>query len=441
MDLDGIGEEVKDDAFLFGVEDFFAPGRELLFASAVDDMGLSAEAEGSPCRVHSHVAAADDDSLFGLHDRSSGIGAERLHQIAPGEIFVGGEDAHGLLAGNVHKLGKAGAGTDEYGIVALFLHQGINGSGLADDAVCLDLDTKCLDILDLLLDDRFLGKTEFGDAVDENAARLVQGFENSDVITHAGQITCAGEAGGAGTDDGDLFALGGCIGGGFDAHGAGGIRHIALQLADGDGLSLDTADADAFALALLRTYTAADSGQSGGLADHIVGAFNIALFDFCDKTGNIDGNGTSLYAAGLLAVEAAGCFGFSFFFVVSQAYFFKIRGADFGILFANRNSDHHILCHNILPSCISMRNRDCTASAADHVPQTLVANVTREISPVSRASVTISRSFRSRRGAYRLLLPSGRGGPLQWHTGGFSASPGQSLRGGRRIQGRPHMRT
>ena len=158
VDLNGVGQKVEYDAFFLGMEDFLTSCGELFLTSAVDDVGLGAQTKGSPCCVHGHVAAADDDSLFGLHDRGPGIVAESLHQVAPGEVFVGGEDTHGLLAGDVHELGKACAGTDKDGVKALFLHQGIYSGGLADDTVGLDLDTQCLDVLDLLLHDRILGE-------------------------------------------------------------------------------------------------------------------------------------------------------------------------------------------------------------------------------------------------------------------------------------------
>ena len=110
MDLNGIGQKIEYNAFFLGVEDFLTSCGKLFLTSAVDDMGLGTQTQsGSGC-VHSNVAAADDDSLFGLHDRGSGIVAEGLHQIASGQVFVCGEYTHSLLAGYVHELGKACAG-------------------------------------------------------------------------------------------------------------------------------------------------------------------------------------------------------------------------------------------------------------------------------------------------------------------------------------------
>ena len=265
-------------------------------------MDLCSQTEGCSGRIHGHVAAAHDDSLLCPHDGSPGFLGEGAHQVGPGQIFIGREDAHGLLAGDVHELGKARAGTYEYGVIALFLHQSIDGGGLADNAVCLDLYAQGLNVLDFLLNDRVLGKTEFGNAVDQNAACLVEGFEDLDIIAHLGQIACAGQTGRTGTDYGDLFALLFCSALGLNAHLAGCISHITLQLAYGNRFALDAADALAFALGFLGTYTSADGRQSGGFADDRIGACHIAFLDFVNKAGNVDGNGAALHAAGILAV-------------------------------------------------------------------------------------------------------------------------------------------
>ena len=240
---------------------FFHTGREFLLTSAVYDVGLRAETERCSGRVHRHVPAADDHCLFGLHDRCPGIRAERFHQIASCQIFVGREDAHRLLARDMHELGQTCAGADEDGVKTFFLHQGVDRCGFADDAVCLYFDTEGLDVLHFLLDDRFLGQTELRNAVDQDSARLVQCFEDRDVITFAGEISRAGKAGGAGTNNCDFLSLGGCVRGRLDAHRSGRIRDVALQFADGDRFSLDPAHADAFALRLLRADASADSGK------------------------------------------------------------------------------------------------------------------------------------------------------------------------------------
>ena len=195
MDLYGVSQKIKDDSLFLGVMDFLAPCGELLLASSVDDVGLSAKTQSRSGRVHGNVSAAHDDRFFRSHDRCSGLIAERLHKIASCQIFIGREHAHCLLAGDSHELGKACAGADEYGLIALILHKIVDRSGFADDTVRLYFDTEGLDVLDLFLNYRILGKTELGNAVHQNAACLMQSFENSDFITHLGQITRAGEAG------------------------------------------------------------------------------------------------------------------------------------------------------------------------------------------------------------------------------------------------------
>ena len=162
----------------------------------------------------------------------------------------------------MQELGQAGAGADVNGLVAEIVKQLVDGHSLADNGVGNDLNAHLLEVFDLDSNDLVLGQTELGNTVDQNAAGLVEGLVNGDVIAHLAQIARAGEAGGAGADDGDLVA----VGLGRDYLGLIGLGHMvvgneALETADADGLALDAADALGLALLLLRTYTAADRGQ------------------------------------------------------------------------------------------------------------------------------------------------------------------------------------
>ncbi len=131
----------------------------------------------------------------------------------------------------------------------------------------------------------------------------MQGFENRDIITHAGKVAGAGKSGRTGTDDGNFFALGSRIGGGLDTHLAGSVGDIALEFADGDGFALDAAHTDAFTLGFLRTDASADSGKCGGKADHIISALHIAFFDFLNKSGDVDGNRATFCSSGILPLR------------------------------------------------------------------------------------------------------------------------------------------
>ena len=80
----------------------------------------------------------------------------------------------------------------------------------------------------------------------------------------------------------------------------------ALQFADRDSFSLDAADTFSFALGLLRTYTAADSGQRTRLADRLIGAAEVSALDLLNEGGNVDPYRASCHTLRIFAVETAG---------------------------------------------------------------------------------------------------------------------------------------
>ena len=81
------------------------------------------------------------------------------------------------------------------------------GVGPANDRVADDLHPGALQPGDLFLDD-LLGQPKLRDAIDQHAARLVQGLEDRDVMAVLGQFARGGETAGAGADHGDLLAAG-----------------------------------------------------------------------------------------------------------------------------------------------------------------------------------------------------------------------------------------
>ena len=170
----------------------------------------------------------------------------------------------------------------------------------------------------------------------------MQGFKDLHLVSELDQVPCACQTGRAGADHSDLLPV---------LHGlilrcdsilSCPVSHKALQLADGHSLALDAADADAFALGLLRADTAADCRKSGALRDHAGSGLEISVLHFLDKRGNIDGNRASLHAAGILAVQAALRFRDSLFLVVSETYFVKILCSYQRFLLTDRHFLHHI---------------------------------------------------------------------------------------------------
>src|SRR5699024_9957156 len=115
--------------------------------------------------------------------------------------------AVGVLARDSHESRKSGAGADKDRGKALFIHQLVDGNGLADDYVGLDLNAKLSYVLDLRLYNGLFGKTEFGNSICKNSARLMKRFKDRYVIAQLRQIARAGKAGRAGTDHGNLLAL------------------------------------------------------------------------------------------------------------------------------------------------------------------------------------------------------------------------------------------
>ena len=131
-----------------------------------------------------------------------------LHQVDTGQELVGGIE-HRLIvdAGDVHEHGQTGAGADEHGLKALLLHQLVHGDGAAHDGIGGDGDAQRLQAVHFLLNDG-LGQTELGNAVHQHAAGQMQRLKHGDLISLAGQIAGAGQAGGTGAHHCHAVAVG-----------------------------------------------------------------------------------------------------------------------------------------------------------------------------------------------------------------------------------------
>ena len=166
--------------------DFFGAGGHFGSAAAIDDgANFGAEAFGGSDGVHRGVAAADDADAFAADDWRVGVGVVGLHKVCAGEVFVGGIDAFEIFAGDVHKFRQSCADGDEDGLEALIGHQLGNCYGPSDDDVGFDGNAEGLEVAYFGIDD-FLGHTEFGDAVNEDAAGFVECLENGYVVAEFG---------------------------------------------------------------------------------------------------------------------------------------------------------------------------------------------------------------------------------------------------------------
>ena len=214
---------------------------------------------------------------------------------------------------------------------SILAHQLVDGDDAADDHIRLDLDAERLETVDFLLHDG-LRQTELGDTVDQHAAGKVERFKNGDVVALLGKVTRAGEAAGAGADDGDLVAVGGGLGGRFLHVCVVPVGDKALKTADADRLTLDAANALRFALRFLRADTAADGGEGGGLVDDLIGALVILFGDLLDELGDLDLHRAAGNAGMILAVQAACCFVERLLLGIAESDLQKVLVADVGVL-------------------------------------------------------------------------------------------------------------
>ena len=110
------------------------------------------------------------------------------------------------------------------------------------------------------------------------------------------------------------------------------ISDKALQSADADGFTLDTANAFAFTLLFLRTNAAAHSGKKICGGDDLISFFKFTGCNLLNKFGYADTDGATLSAKRIFAIEASCRFFHCLLGRIAEAYFFKICGTDFGVL-------------------------------------------------------------------------------------------------------------
>lgn len=351
----GILEEVELDAFLLGVEDFFVAGGHFEQGTAVDEVDfLCTEAEGGTCGIHGDVSAAEDGDAAGGVDGGIGVlGVVGSHEVGAGEVFVGGIDADEVFAFDAHKLGQAGAGSDEDGIEVVFFQQIGQLTRTADDEIVIDLDAHGAEAFELGLNDCFW-EAEFWDSVNEDAAAFMEGFEEDDVMAGAADVCGDGDSGGAGADDGDLLAGGGCDGWrGMGVMEAAPVGAEAFDAADGDGLGdifQGAAHGTIFlALFFLGADAAADGWEEGRFAEDVQGICELSLGGFCQEIWDTDRDGATLDAGGIFTLEATGGFDLGLFGAVAEGDFGHIVASFMRVLFRHWlwGEGHFFLrCHN-----------------------------------------------------------------------------------------------
>ncbi len=94
--------------------------------------------------------------------------------------------------GTLRKRGRSGARGDEDGVEAFFLHELVDGHGLADDDVGLELNAAALQHVDLVANNVFR-QAKLGNAIHQHAAEFVQRLEDMNLVSHLNEVAGASQ--------------------------------------------------------------------------------------------------------------------------------------------------------------------------------------------------------------------------------------------------------
>ena len=246
-----------------------ALGRRLVEQLKIHD-ALAAVPQRGADAIRAGVAAANDDHVFVLGrgvrfvleigiEQALGAAREEIHR----ELYAV-EVAAGVAAGGVEGLGRSGGhqqrvvflqqivGVDEPHFAAAFLH---DLRHVAGGEVLLFADVRAGDKLDTLLAqqihatlDDALVEFHIRDAVHQQTADAIGALVNGDRVADFVQLIRRRQTGGAGADDGDLFA--GAFRGRFGGHPAfleGAIDDRVFDILDRHRRIVDAEHARAFA--------------------------------------------------------------------------------------------------------------------------------------------------------------------------------------------------
>ena len=137
-----VGEEFEDYAFFHCVLDFFVTCRKFFLRSSVNHGYVCAQTFCAARRVHSHVAAADDNDFLVLFDRSVAVRLVGFHKVGSGQKFVCAVNAVEVFARDIHKFREACAAADKHAFEAVFVHKLVDGQNFADNHVGFDVDAQ-----------------------------------------------------------------------------------------------------------------------------------------------------------------------------------------------------------------------------------------------------------------------------------------------------------
>ena len=335
----------------------FRTGGKLAFAAAVNYVNLfCTQTKRTSCRVHSNITATANRNLLCAVDGGLAVFTICLHKVDTGQKFVGGINALEVFALDAHKFGKTCARADKYSLEAFFLHKLVDRDHLTHNGVGANFNTQSLKGFDFLSND-CLGQTEFGNTVNQNAARNVECFENSYVVTLLCKVACTGETCRARADNRNLVTV---------AFGTGGkiltvcvviIGNESFKSADCNRFALDAANTFAFTLGLLRANSAADSGERALTGDHVICTLEITFLNERQKFGDIDINRTACNTGTVFTAKATVCLVNCLLGGIAKSNLLEITRANFGclmghlVLFQRHISHFHFPPSVNLPAC------------------------------------------------------------------------------------------
>ena len=116
------------------------------------------------------------------------------------------------------------------------------------------------------------------------------------------------------------------------------ISGKTFQFPDGHRAAFLTAHTPCLTLAFLRTDPSADGRKGRVLADNLICLHRTSLFEFFNKTWDINAYRTALYTFCLFAAKTSFCFLSCLILIISITYFVKILCSILRLLFSYRNS-------------------------------------------------------------------------------------------------------
>ena len=120
--------------------------------------------------------------------RSVKARASGTHEIYAGEIFIARHHAYKVFAGNIHEAGQTGTGTHKETFEAHFL-EAFHRKGLPYHHIRHEFHSHTPQGLNLNVD-HAVGETEFGYAVFQHAAYLVESLEHRHIVAARSHVAC-----------------------------------------------------------------------------------------------------------------------------------------------------------------------------------------------------------------------------------------------------------